>query len=67
MHQLSREARGLLAALAGGSLGRRLEARRRRILQELAELARLLPEAAPIREVGESPEGPPRWASRKRL
>ena len=52
--RLSREARGLLALLAGGSLRRRLEVRRRRILQELAELARLLPESAPIREVAET-------------
>ncbi|MBI3108327.1 MAG: 1-acyl-sn-glycerol-3-phosphate acyltransferase [Candidatus Rokubacteria bacterium] len=55
MRRLSREARGLLAFLAGGSLRRRLEARRRRILQELAELARLLPESAPDGEVAERP------------
>jgi hypothetical protein len=49
MRRLSPEARGVLAFLAGGSLRRRLDDRRRRILQELAELARLLPESAPIR------------------
>jgi hypothetical protein len=52
LRRLSRDARAFLGALAGGSLRPRLEARRRRILQELAELARLLPEAGPIRPPG---------------